>query len=100
MSSTTSTSRPVHLTRRGRVVVLLALVAVVFAGVSLLRTATDTATADAGTVQVLVEQGDTLWEVAQRHAPESDPREVIAEIGTLNDLSRGLRAGQLLTLPA
>ena len=49
---------------------------------------------------VTVEAGDSLWTLAQRVAPEHDPRDVVAQIRDLNDLpGAGLVPGQQLVLP-
>lgn len=48
----------------------------------------------------VVAEGDTLWSVAQRLAPDADPRTVIAAIMTVNGLdSPSIQAGQVLRLP-
>lgn len=110
MSTTTTTryaSTPsVHLTRRGRVLLLLALVAVLFAAFSLGRANTQAAsTADAAPAavveQITVQPGESLWSVARRVAPENDPREVMAVIKRMNDLEGSqLQVGQQLLLPS
>ncbi len=47
-----------------------------------------------------MQPGDSLWSVAQRIAPQNDPREVIAQIRRLNDLEGSeLQVGQQLLLP-
>ena len=95
-----------RLTRRGRVVLLLALVGLLFAAFSYGRSgvsvgaATEKAPA-APVVQTTVQPGESLWTVAVRIAPESDPRDVMQQIRRLNDLqSVELQAGQQLLLPA
>lgn len=102
----TSSTPQVHLTRRGRALVLMALVAVLFGAFSLGRANTQAAsTADAGAAapsvtQITVQPGESLWAVARRIAPENDPREVVAQIRRLNDLTGSdLQAGQQLLLP-
>ena len=100
----TPTTPQVHLTRRGRTLVLLALVAVLFAAFSLGR-ANSQAAPTAGEAPVSVEQitvqpGESLWAVARRVAPQNDPREVIGQIRRLNRLQDSqLQAGQQLLLP-
>lgn len=95
----------VHLTRRGRALLLLALVAVLFAAFSLGRShsqASPTAvqTPRSAVEQITVQPGESLWAVARRIAPENDPREVVAQIRRLNDLTGSdLQAGQQLLLP-
>jgi LysM repeat protein len=46
--------------------------------------------------------GDTLWDIARRSAPTSDPRTTVGEIRDLNGLSNAhvLQAGEVLLLPA
>jgi LysM repeat protein len=81
---------------------LTALVAVLFAAFSLGRSVSEAAAPAAAPVQhvVTVEQGDSLWTLAQRVAPDDDPRDVVAQIRDLNELSSaGLVPGQQLVLP-
>lgn len=96
-----------HLTRRGRLLVVLSLVAILLAAFSLGRVASQAAsTAGAGGgasvsyEQQTVQPGDSLWTVARRIAPDNDPREVIAQIRRINDLpSAEIQIGQQLLLP-
>ena len=109
MSATTATQHTTtgshtRLTRRGRVLLLAALVAVLFGAFSLGRSASQAAPPSAAAVteqeRVTVQQGESLWTLAQRIAPDHDPREVVAQIRDLNDLSSPqLRPGQQLVLP-
>ena len=98
-----TTAAPLHLTRRGRALLLMALVAVVFAAFSLGRTASEAApqTQAAPAVEVVtVQPGESLWSVAERIAPHNDTRQVVAQIRRLNDLSGSqLQVGQQLLLP-
>jgi hypothetical protein len=49
---------------------------------------------------VTVEAGDTLWDLADRYAPEgSDPRAYIDQVMTLNHLAGGLVEGARIKLP-
>lgn len=49
---------------------------------------------------VTVEPGDTLWSVAGRAAPELDPRNVIAQMMTLNGLrDSDVVVGEVLRVP-
>jgi nucleoid-associated protein YgaU len=51
-------------------------------------------------VDYVVRSGDTLWSIAEGHAPGHDPREVTFAIGELNELGEGpLIPGQTLLLP-
>ena len=107
MSATTATQHTTvaghtRLTRRGRVLLLLLLVAVLFGAFSLGRSVSEAAPPSAQPVDhvVTVEQGDSLWTLARRVAPNHDPRDVVAKIRDLNDLTTsGLVPGQQLVLP-
>ena len=100
-----STHGTLRLTRRGRLVVLLGLVALLLVAFSLGRVGSQAAPRSSGhsTVhlpQTVVRPGETLWSVANRIAPGQDPREVIGAIEDLNGLtSDQLQPGQLLLLP-
>jgi hypothetical protein len=90
---------PLHLTRRGYVVVGL-LAAVLAAGLLWLAhssagSARPAAATDAAVVTV--GSGDTLWSIASRIAPERDPRTVVAALEQINHLSNPvLQPGQVL----
>lgn len=100
----TERSGSAHLTRRGRLVVLLALVGLLFAAFSLGRAGTEAATAAESSpplVETTVQPGESLWTVARRISPTSDPREVVQDLRRINHLpGSGLQAGQQLLLPA
>jgi LysM repeat protein len=50
---------------------------------------------------VTVQGGETLWQLAGEVAPKADPREVVADIVSVNQLSSSdLQAGQRLAIPA
>ena len=98
-----------RITRRGRLartfalmvlmgVLALSLVDTLASGSAL---ADDTpAPAPVVTQRVVVVQGDSLWLVAGRAAPESDPRGVVTEIRELNGLRSNLiQPGQVLLIP-
>ena len=49
---------------------------------------------------VVVQTGDTLWTIAQRVRPGDDPREVAAEIASVNGVQAGsLTVGASLVVP-
>ena len=49
----------------------------------------------------VIRSGDTLWSIAERHAPSEDPRAVIHDIARLNGLDgEPLVPGRPLQLPA
>jgi hypothetical protein len=98
-----------RLTRRGRVLVVLAVAGLLLAAFSLGRVDSQAAVPGSGAsdqgarpalTQTVVLPGETLWSIARDLAPDNDPREVVAQIRELNDLSGGLVAGQQLLLPA
>jgi LysM domain-containing protein len=99
-------SAPMRITRRGVAVLLMTAVAV---GLLLLAVARASAPHGANgtgsmpanaTVQVAtvqVQPGDTLWSIAQRVAPQRDPRQVVDQLRRLNQLrSVSLTPGQTL----
>ena len=94
----------VRLTRRGRLVVLTALLALLVGSV-VLAMAPATATSERGdnvvAERVTVQPGDTLWVIAERVRPNADPRATIARIKQMNALTSGeAKAGQVLLVPA
>jgi len=101
--------RPVYqpqwrLTRRGRVVVLLAAVLLAFA-VGVIVAAGSVATGEAGTPEptrvLTVSSGDTLWDIASDLADDGDVQAMMTKIERLNALESGmLSAGQKLVVPA
>jgi Tfp pilus assembly protein FimV len=91
-----------RLTRRGRVVLLVMPALLALSG-ALLAAAPGVAEAapHATPRTVVVGPGDTLWAVAQRVAPQVDPRTTVAAIERLNGLQgAGVEAGDVLRLPA
>ncbi|RTL63248.1 MAG: LysM peptidoglycan-binding domain-containing protein [Pseudonocardiaceae bacterium] len=98
---------PLALRYRVRRAAALVVLAVVAAGVvvglgSLADAARDTGPGiPAATAQVVVGQGDTVWDIARRTAPDAEPAAAAAHIAELNGLhSAALRPGQVLTVPA
>jgi Tfp pilus assembly protein FimV len=102
-----ATARPttaVRLTRRGRLMIVLAAMALmVLAGVVLGHGSSQAAgrgSVAATSRTLTVKPGDTLWSVAARIAPHSDPRLVVADIESRNHLAgAAVRAGQQLRVP-
>lgn len=93
----------VRLTRRGRLVVLLAALGLVLA-VGFFLASGSVATRDAGTPEptrvVMVGAGDTLWDIAADLADEGDVRSMMDRIEQLNALESGmLTVGQELRVP-
>jgi LysM repeat protein len=110
MSSTFSFSaadcRPIsqlRLTQRGRLVVVITLLALALAAFTLVGSpaaSTDTPHHSTGAT-VVVQPGQTLWDIAAEKAPTSDPRDFVAAIVALNNLTNpgAIRAGQPLYVP-
>ena len=98
-----------RLTRRGRLLRfgVLVLLTVALAVVGLGRVAGQPARASVeptiepvATARVVVQQGDSLWNIAQRQAPQRDPRDTIHEIRELNGLRSNLiQPGQVILVP-
>ena len=99
-----------RITRRGRIVlaslVSLPLIAglVAFAILGFGGASSATASGDAGSASfeyVTVQAGETLWGLAEEIAPAADPRDVIADIVNLNQLSSAeVQPGQKLAVPS
>jgi nucleoid-associated protein YgaU len=95
-----------RLTRRGRLVaaaaVLLIAVLTLIGVAARVGPLTGTAPVPASApAQVVVAPGDTLWSIAERVAPQRDPRAVVTRIRELNGLGSGdVHAGQILLLRA
>lgn len=118
--SITAESRPhhfapgqsLHLTRRGRLVLLgipaLAALAGVLIGLMLLLSswgnqvqAGSTETDGPLTQEVTVTDGDTLWSIALGSGASGDPHTVIEQIAELNALETSeLQPGQEIFVPA
>lgn len=91
-----------HLTRRGKVLVLaLSLIASMALGI-LVGSVASAAPVAAGVPVVAhaVQHGESLWEIALELEQGRDTRDVVAEIMKINGLvSADLMAGQLVYLP-
>lgn len=106
MSTTTAPAtparQPVHLTRRGRLVVTLALVAVSTGLLGLTQPEAFAFGHDSGpaTQRITVRPGETLWAIADRVSPNTDPRTTIARLESINHLtSSAVPAGSVLLVP-
>ncbi|WP_242886975.1 LysM peptidoglycan-binding domain-containing protein [Actinomadura litoris] len=99
---------PIRLTRRGRVVVvtgaaLLTLLALWLArGPGALAGGHEDGGPSGPGETVVVEPGETLWEIATAAEPRSDPRIVVQRIIDLNGLGGDptVQPGQHIRLPA
>jgi len=94
-----------RLTKRGRAVLttLAATPLVIAAFLFALNGGGATASLEGSNVQfeyVTVEPGQSLWQLAENLAPQSDPREVIARLVEFNQLDGAdVYAGQELAIP-
>lgn len=91
-----------HLTRRGRVVVVLLGLAVVLGGAVGGRAVADGPERATEVTTHAVMAGETLWQIASTvAAPGEDVRDVVRSLQDLNGLADGsLQAGQVLVIPA
>ena len=96
-------SGDLRLTRRGRLVDVLVFLTVLLGVLLALggySAASDASSPVAPARTVVVQEGDTLWEIASRAADGRDVREVVHELEELNALSGPeLVEGQRLTVP-
>ncbi|HEX4427802.1 MAG TPA: LysM peptidoglycan-binding domain-containing protein [Frankiaceae bacterium] len=92
--------RKLHLTRRGQLLAFVVLAVAVYAAFGLGRASADGAAAPTHGASVVVQPGDSLWTIAVRALPSSDPRDVVGELRSINHLSNAdLAVGQRLLLP-
>ena len=95
---------PLRLTRRGRTLAVLVLLALVASAFLLLRAPATASTGEPGSrvaTTVTVEPGQTLWQVALAARPKADPRETVARIMEMNGLTTAtVQAGRQLYVPA
>ena len=111
MSNHPSLAKNLRLTPRGILVIRLFLACLALAGLVMLlvtvwfqkpiATATAADEQTAGVYQMIVVQpGDTLWEISSRVAQDNDRAAVLEQIMTYNDLETSdLRVGQTLFVP-
>lgn len=101
---TVSESRgPLRLTRRGRFAVVLLLAVLALVAFSLGRVSTEASTDQGSRLPVrtvVVQPGETLWQVAREVAPGVDPRVTVDRIIELNALpDAAVAAGQEIAVP-
>ena len=105
-SISTRTAQPrLRLTRRGRAVLttLAATPLVIIALIVALNGGGAVATSQGSSVpleQVTISAGQTLYDLAEEYAPDSDPSEFVSDIVALNDLGGSLQPGQSIDIPA
>jgi predicted Zn-dependent protease len=96
-----------RLSRKARLVRTAVLLAIVITGVNQFgqfsgAQATNQSTTNIGSVHyVSVRSGDTLWSMAERLAPNTDPRDWIDRVTVMNNLgTSGVWAGQRIAVPS
>lgn len=102
-TGSTAVSSPVRLTRRGRLVIFIAI-SVLLAVLAIVLGASVAASDDASAVStttVQVQAGQTLWDIAAEANPDGDVRATIDDIVRLNSLpnASGLKMGSTLAVP-
>jgi LysM domain len=87
--------------RRLTLTVSAALVAAAWAGPAVRALGTPEHPAPIARSTYVVRDGDTLWTIARRLAPESDPRPIVDILATTNGIDAGeLVPGQTLVVSA
>ena len=109
MSTLTITPAPtlprLRITARGRAVLLTIaaaplVIAAVIAGLSGGNANASLEDSSVTFTYVTVGAGQSLWSIAEEIAPNADPREVVADIVSLNQLgSADVAAGERIALP-
>jgi len=104
MSGVREVNQPPRLTRRGRLVVLVALLAIALT-VLVVWGPTVRATSDPGEPlpvrTVVVQPGETLWDIAAQVDPAGNTGEMVHQIAKLNALpgTGELQIGQQIAVP-
>jgi nucleoid-associated protein YgaU len=94
-----------RLTRRGRLALgvlstLFLLLVVLFSGRLSADAGTSLSDQGRATGVVVVQAGESLWQIAQAIAPHADPRETVTVIRELNGLGEAaVRPGQSIVVP-
>ncbi len=91
-----------RLTRRGRALLVLALLGLLLGlGFTFGQVSASRAAGSASTAVVTVRPGDTLWTIAVRVAPHHDTRQIVAALESKNHLrDASVQVGQRLVVPA
>jgi len=87
--------------RRLTLTVSLALVAVAWAGPAVRALGSPETPARVSRTSYMVREGDTLWTIAQKLEPTSDPRPIVDLLSAMNGVDAGrLVPGQTLVVSA
>ena len=107
-TAVSTSSSKLRLTTRGRVLLLVATILMLFTAVVVSGQFTAQATVNSDTAGqsgpaaavVVVQAGESLWSIAQQVAPNTDPREMVSRIRDLNGLADAVDTpGQALLVP-
>ncbi|GAA2381329.1 LysM peptidoglycan-binding domain-containing protein [Dactylosporangium salmoneum] len=91
---------PIRLTRRGRVVLFCFLLGLAGGGVALIAAPGQAADPPVPAPTVIVQPGDTLWDIATEHKGSRGRDATVEDIRRLNHLDGySIDAGQRLVLP-
>lgn len=95
------TTAPARLTRRGRVLLALAFLAVVGGGFAVGGASVGAPAEPTSYAVVTVQPGQTLWGIANQVAPGVDPRLTVERLVAVNGLAdaNAIVAGDELTVP-
>ena len=83
------------------VFIFLSVMITVFAGYSLLNAAQAEAAAEQTYAQVVIQENDTLWNIASSYNPErADIREIVHEIYDINNIdANNIHPGDVIFVP-
>jgi LysM repeat protein len=96
-----SRDRPRQARRWRRIVRNAVLAGLVLVAVGLAAARSVEGSAPPAQQTVMVQRGDTIWSLASRHYPDSDPRSRVDQIERLNHLDGpDVRPGERIQLPA
>lgn len=102
MSAVIIQTRSFKLSRRGKQIRTAILLALIITGANafLSNAQASNSNSNVSFQYVTVHSGETLWQIAEKYAPNSDPREFIADIVSLNQLKTSVvNPGQRIALP-
>lgn len=103
MTAAVIQSRPVCLTRKGRLAVTLSTGLLLAASFLIATSGAEASNtpSSASVIEVVVSPGDTLWSIAKAARPTKDPRETIYDIKAMNLISGSqVFPGQIIQVPA